>query len=105
MTTDGERYTVAFPGLVEVVVYPPRSGIFNTKSTFIVNGKEFAWKSDAELRDVESGNVIAKFDRKMFSTSKKGIMTISGVGVEMMDLVVLTGIAMQYQWEQMRGDL
>jgi hypothetical protein len=105
MTTDGEQYTVAFPGLVEVVIHPPRSGIFNTKSTFIVNGKEFAWKSDAELREVESGNVLAKFDRKMFSTSKKGVLTISGVGVEMVDIVLLTGVAMQYQWEQMRGDV
>jgi len=102
ITGDGGRCVLEFPGLVEVIVNPPAGGIFNTKSTFTVNGKEYAWKSDAELREVELGALLAKFDRKIFSTAKKGVLTISSAGFEMVDIVVLTGIAMQYQWEQMR---
>jgi len=98
-------YTLEFPGLApNVVIVPPSGGIWCTKSTFLVNGREFAWKSDKELREVGSDVVVAKFERKMFSISEKGVMTIYGDGVERMDIVVLTGLAMQYRWEQTRGN-
>jgi hypothetical protein len=98
-------YTLEFPGPgPKVMIEPPSGGIFCTKSKFVVNGKEFAWKSDKELREVGSDVVVAKFERTMFSISEKGVMTIYGDLIERVDIVVLTGIAMQYRWEKTRDN-
>jgi len=102
-------YTLEFPGpgpgsVPKVMIMPPSGGIFCTKSKFVVNGKEFAWKSDKELREVGSNVVVAKFERTLFSISEKGVMTIYADGIERVDIVVLTGIAMQYRWEKTRDN-
>jgi len=86
------------------VIVPPSSGFWSTKSKFVVNGKEFVWKSDKELREVDSDKLVAKFERTMFSISQKGVMTIYVDEVERMDIIVLSGIAMQYRWEQTRDN-
>jgi hypothetical protein len=86
------------------MIVPPSGGICCTKSKFVVNGQEFAWKSDKELREVGSDVVVAKFERTRFSISEKGVMTIYGDGIERVDIVVLTGIAMQYRWEKTRDN-
>ena len=93
-------YTVKFPGLADVVVGPPST--FGGKSKFTWRGKEFAWECDTELVEVSSGKVLARFDRKVFSMKKKGVISIFGVGIEMVDVIALTGISMQYHWEEKR---
>ena len=105
ITRDGHwraRYTVAFPGLEEVVIQYP--SMFSNKSKFVVGTKEFAWTADEELQEVETGKVLARFDRNLFAIKKKGVMNIFGEGLEMVDIVVVTGITMQYRWEETRRD-
>jgi hypothetical protein len=52
--------------------------------------------------EVSSGKVLARFDRRVFSMNKKGVMSIFGQGIEMVDVIMLTGISMQYHWEEKR---
>ena len=75
---------------------------FGGKSTFTWRGKEFAWDCDTELVEVSTGKVLARFDRRVFSMNKKGVMSIFGEGIEMVDVIMLTGISMQYHWEEKR---
>lgn len=82
-----------------VTILPP-SGIFSSKSTFRYDGREYVWRSDKELSCEEK--VIAVFERKCFSWTKKGILTIYGESENMVDVIVITGIAMQYRWEETR---
>jgi hypothetical protein len=93
-------YRVAIPGTEDVVLKYPSA--FSTKSKFMVGGKEFAWSADKELIEVNTDKVLARFARTGFAVKKKGVLSIYGAGVEMVDIVVVTGIAMQYSWEQSR---
>lgn len=94
------RYTVTCLGLEEFVIQFP--SMFTIKSIFVVGTKEFSWTSDQELQEVETGKVLARFDRRSFAIKKKGVMNIFGEGLEMVDIVVVTGITMQYLWEEIR---
>ena len=46
--------------------------------------------------------MIAVFSRRYFAVKKKGVLTISAPAMEMLDVVVMTGITMQYRWEETR---
>lgn len=95
------RYVVTLHPSEEVITINHPS-FFSSKSKFVYGGKEFAWKADKELIDLNSGDVIASFDRSHFAIKKKGVMTVLVSGMEMLDVVVMTGIAMQYRWERTR---
>jgi hypothetical protein len=88
------------PSPVTVTILPP-SRIFSSKSSFRYNGREYIWHSDKELSC--EGRVIAVFQRKCFAWTKKGVLTIYGESEKMVDVIVLTGIAMQYRWEKTRN--
>jgi hypothetical protein len=95
------RYVVTLqPGGEAITINHP--SFFSSKSKFVYRGKEFAWKADKELVDLTTGNVIASFSRRVFAMKKKGVLTILETGMEMLDVVVMTGIAMQYRWERTR---
>lgn len=76
--------------------------MFGHKSKFSFGGREFGWDSDKELIETSTGKVLARFHRKVFSMRKKGVLSIYGEGTEMVDIIVTTGIAMQYLWEEKR---
>jgi hypothetical protein len=82
-----------------VSILPP-TGWFSSKSTFEYNGKEYVWSSDKELSC--EGKVIAIFERKGFSFTKKGVLRIYGDNEMLIDVIVVTAIAMQYRWEETR---
>lgn len=92
--------TITLPGLRDVIIDYP--GVLHSKSKFNMDGRQFAWKSDQQLIEVESGKVLARFDRTMLAIHKKGVLTIYGDGMGMVDVIVITAIAMQYQWEEKR---
>jgi hypothetical protein len=71
-------------------------------TTFDVDGKEFVWETDQDLYDAETGKIVARFVRTGFGVKKMGVLSIIGDGLEMIDIVVLTAIAMQYHWEEIR---
>ena len=94
------KYIIAFPGSQDVVVDHP--GVFSNKSKFVFAGIEYVWDSDTKLIEVESGTVLARFERKVFAVKKTGVLSIYGKGVDMVDIIVLTGIAVQYRWQELR---
>jgi hypothetical protein len=95
------RYVVTIqPGGEAITINHP--SMFSSKSKFVYRGKEFAWKADKGLIDLTTGDVIASFSRSRFAIKKKGVLTVSATGMEMLDVVVMTGIAMQYSWERTR---
>jgi hypothetical protein len=71
-------------------------------TTFDVEGKEFVWETDQDLFEAETGKIVARFVRTGFGVKKMGVLTIVGDGLEIVDIVVLTAIAMQYYWEEIR---
>jgi hypothetical protein len=81
---------------------------FTSKSRFIFGDREFEWRGDKELMDLKRGEIIASFKRRKSDigaesscgTEKIGTMVISNAGVGIVDVVVLTGIAMQRRWEK-----
>src|ERR1700738_1131078 len=89
------------PGKETIIINPP--GWFSSKSKFFVAGKEFVWKSDKELVEAVSGITVASFKRKRFSISKKGVLTVTPAGMQMIDAVVVTAITVQYYWEAKRA--
>jgi hypothetical protein len=95
------RHIVTTHPAGEVIIINKPS-TFSTKSKFVYHGKEFAWVADKELIDVISGEVIAVFSRRCFAVKKKGVLTIYPPAMEMLDVVVMTGITMQYRWEETR---
>ena len=95
------RYIITTsPNGEDVVITHP--GTFSSKSKFFFGGREFAWQADKELIDLSTGEVIARFNRSRCAIRKKGVLTVSVAGMEIVDVVVLTGIAMQYRWEATR---
>jgi len=82
------------------VINPP--GYFNKKSKFDFGGHQYCWKSDKELVEVASGNLVATFNRKKLSFNKKGVLTVMPAGMQMLDIVVLTALVVEYQWEEKR---
>jgi hypothetical protein len=88
------------PSQESIVIDPP--GFFSEKSKFVFGGQEYFWKSDKELVEAASGNLVASFDRKKFSFNKKGVLTIMPAGMQMVDIVVLTALVLEYHWEERR---
>jgi hypothetical protein len=86
----------------EEVIVINQPSTFSSKSKFVYHGKEFAWVADKELIEMISGEVITVFSRRHFAVKKKGVLTIYPAAMEMLDVVVMTGIAMQYRWEETR---
>lgn len=60
------------------------------------------WETDQDLYDSETGKIVARFVRTGFGVKKMGVLSIVGEGLEMIDIVVITAIAMQYHWEEIR---
>ena len=83
-----------------VTVLPP-SWVFCSKSTFSYDGREYVWRSDKELSC--EGKVIAVFKRTCFSWRKKGVLRIDWESEKLVDVIVITAIAMQYRWEEKRS--
>jgi hypothetical protein len=84
---------------------------FTSKNRFIFGDREFEWIGDKELVDLKRGEVIASFKRCHFDfgmgnvcgVEKIGTMVISNAGLGIVDVVVLTGVAMQRRWEKSRS--
>ena len=84
---------------------------FTSKNRFIFGDREFEWIGDKELVDLKRGEVIASFKRchldsgmgNVCGVEKIGTMVISNAGVGIVDVVVLTGVAMQRRWEKSRS--
>ena len=74
----------------------------NSKSIFEFDGKEFVWETDRDLYEFETGKLLATFNRTGFGVKKMGILSVFGDGRDMLDIVVLTAIVVQYQWEEVR---
>jgi hypothetical protein len=92
------EYSITLPSSTITLTLPTR--ICSSESTFTYNGREYMWKSDKKLSC--NGKIVARFDRKYFALTKKGILKIDGEAVKMVDVIVVTAIAMQYRWEETR---
>lgn len=73
--------------------------MFHTKCKFTYKGREYGWKYDKELYDLETGEVLAKHERYPGGC---GVLKIKRAGMKMVDVVVATGVTMQYSWDQTR---
>ena len=60
------------------------------------------WETDENLYESETGKIVARFVRTGFGVKKMGVLSIFGDGLDMIDVVVLTAIVMQYHWEDIR---
>jgi hypothetical protein len=73
--------------------------VFHTKCKFTYKEREYGWKYDKELYNLHTGELIAKYERY---SGGRGVLKIKAPGMDMVDVVVATGITMQYSWDQTR---
>jgi hypothetical protein len=79
---------------------------FASESHFVFGDREFMWRGDKELIDLKRGEVIASFqkcqselDTRKGKAGKFGTMVISNGGIGIVDVITMTGVAMQQRWE------
>jgi len=70
--------------------------------SFDADGKEYVWETDENLYQGDTGKIVARFVRTGFGVKKMGVLSIFGDGLDIVDIVVLTAVAMQYHWEEIR---
>lgn len=89
-----------------------KTGMFSSKREFIspTNGQRYAWKtagmfsSNMDLIHAESKRMVASWDHKSFSFSKKGTLTLTPEAQSFMDICVATAICVDKIEQERRNN-
>ena len=86
----------------EVIVINPATSVFSSDRLFTYKNKQYNWCSDKVLSEVGTKNTIGVFERRIWAITKKGVLTLSDAGIDMLDAVILSAVTMQYKEEESR---
>jgi len=82
--------TFRFANETQVNLEPRAYLGFSRKAYFNYGGKRYRWQGYKKLTAMESGDVIAKFNREFFAVGRDGQMEIYEGGRDMIDVIVGT---------------
>lgn len=92
------QYVVKYDGK-EIEIH---HNVFESESRFMFGDREFVWRGDKDLVDLKRGEVIASFQRCQSTLDTRkgkegrfGTMVISNGGLGIVDIITMTGVAMQ----------
>ena len=91
------KYTVTtHPKEDRIVIKSRRIFFKGVRSAFTFEGREYEWNSDRWLREVGTGTVIARFERRYWAINKVGVLEVTKENVHILDVILFSWLAVHY---------